>query len=251
MSRVTRGSLAIVLCVGSIIGCSSDVGETGPDHGQASVPVFVAAPAYVRTITIAVSGSGIPDSLVYNFQVDSNGTARGTLAVPAGSNRRIVGRAFDSLGVNTHEGDTTVTLVPGPNAPLSLILRPLADTAAIVVTFGSYSISVTPGDTSTGTAAMIVYSAVVHDELGHVVAGAQVRWASSNPAIATVDSAGHATALSDGTAQISAAYGGATTSHALNVGSVVGPPSWTIDTTAPAGALAGVWASSGADVHIV
>lgn len=243
--------MVLALLAVPVAGCGPMTDGTGPDPDQASVSFNAAAPSYVRTISIAVSGSGIAHSLVFNFLVDSTGTAHGALTVPAGSDRRIVGRAFDSLGVNTHEGDTTVTLVPGANPSLSLILRPLADTVAIVVTFGSYSIAMTPGDTSVGAAATIAYSAVVHDELGHVVVGAQVRWASSNPAVASVDSVGHAVALAGGTTQISVEYGGATTSHTMNVGPVVGPSTWVLDTTAPAGALAGVWGTGATNVHVV
>lgn len=174
------------------------------------------APPTVVAITLTVSGPGMATA-TFAFPVDSTGKASGTITVPAGSERVIVGRAFDSSGVNTHEGDTTVTLVPGPNPPLMLVLRPLAGTLPIVVTFGSYSVTLTPGDSTIQPGATVLYTAVVTDEKGDTVPGAQVTWGSSNPVVVSVDSTGLAAGHLPGNTMVSAIYGGASASVIVTV----------------------------------
>ena len=102
----------------------------------AEVIVHALTPATVRTLVVAVSGPGIDPEIVVNIPVGADSVARDTLVVPAGSGRRFVITAVDTAGVATHRGDTTITLVPGVNSPLAIVLRPLASSVGITVTFG-------------------------------------------------------------------------------------------------------------------
>lgn len=106
---------------------------------RALLGVYALTPATIRELAVEISGPGIDPAQLVNLPVDTAGVAAGTIETTAGSGRRIVVTAVDTAGVATHRGDTTVTLVPGENPPLSLILRPLAATTRLTVTFGTLS----------------------------------------------------------------------------------------------------------------
>lgn len=102
----------------------------------AQLVVYAITPATVRTLIVQISGPGIDPEIVVNIPVGADSVARDTLEVPAGSGRRFIITAVDTAGIATHRGDTTVTLVPGVNPPLSIVMRPLASSVGITVTFG-------------------------------------------------------------------------------------------------------------------
>jgi hypothetical protein len=79
---------------------SSDRATTGPARSPAELAFAVMAPAYISTLSIEVTGPGIDSTLTFNVMV-TNGVGTGTLRVPAGAGRRIVGRAFAAVGVIT------------------------------------------------------------------------------------------------------------------------------------------------------
>jgi hypothetical protein len=89
-----------------------------------------------RIVRYLGRGPGIDPSQLVNLPVDTTGVAAGTIETTAGSARRIVVTAVDTAGIATHRGDTTLTLVPGANPPLALVLRPLVASVGITVTFG-------------------------------------------------------------------------------------------------------------------
>jgi hypothetical protein len=181
--------------------------STGPLRGAATVQFDIGGADFVRTVSIQVSGPGIDSTLVFNIAVDSTGHGSGSARIPAGSNRHIVGLAFDSTGVNTNRGDTTLTLVEGNNPPVALTLAPLTGNQPIVISIGTSRIQVQPGDTTIHVADTVAFVATVRDTNGVIVPGAAVVWASTNPAAVTVDSVGRAVGQSTGAAVLFAISG--------------------------------------------
>jgi|GEM_PF-4120802 len=166
----------------------------------------------VATLTVHVTASDITTPLVFNIPV-VNGTATGTITVPAGVSRLITVRAFDAQGNVTHEGSATVAQVtPGANMSVAITLVPSPGNVPITIHMGSMVMTVSrvhaapPGGDRVGDS--IRFQAQVTRPDGTPVPGASVRWASTNPAVATVDSGGLVRALVAGSADIVATYSG-------------------------------------------
>ncbi|HXY18673.1 MAG TPA: hypothetical protein VEH83_01610 [Gemmatimonadales bacterium] len=64
------------------------------------------------------------------------------------------------------------------------------------------------------------FSAVVKDQHGNPMTGVKVAWSTTNGAVVTVDTTGLATAVANGTAQLTAASGSATQNAGITVGQV-------------------------------
>src|ERR1700704_3142928 len=126
--RIQSGRLAVAL--GSLLLLGSclphDVTEprSHPSEATLLVRANVAGTA-VATLVVEVSAPDIAPPLVFNITITA-GVALGTVTVQAGSNRLITMRAFDTGGVETHRGSVTVTILPGTNPVISLMLAPLA-----------------------------------------------------------------------------------------------------------------------------
>lgn len=86
-------------------------------------------------------------------------------------------------------------------------------------TVASVSASIDDHTLSIGQNAQATASAI--DASGGPISGLQTAWQSSNPGVATVNSAGRVTAISDGTAKISAIIGGKVGTITVDVGSSI------------------------------
>ncbi len=136
---------------------------------------------------ITISGPGITPPITASFTFDTTGNAAGTLDVPIGFPRIILVSIFDANGILMVQGTDTITVQPGINAPAQLRLIPVTGSQPITVTVGSYSLTVAPGAATVAVGATTQFTAVVKDAAGVTVA-TPVKWATGNPAIATVDS---------------------------------------------------------------
>jgi len=134
---VRRAGLSAVVAVSLVVVTSCADAPTASVARQATLSVYALTPATIRTLVVEISGAGIDPTQLVNLPVDESGVADGTIETTAGSGRKIVVTAVDTAGVATHRGDTTVTLVPGPNPPLALVLRPIGATLGLTVTFGT------------------------------------------------------------------------------------------------------------------
>lgn len=130
-----REPVAGLLALTMATACADE--PTVTTTSPATIQMHSITPATVRTLVVEVSGPGISPAQLFNLPVNALGVASGTIETSAGSRRRIVVTAVDTAGAATHRGDTTVTLVPGPNPPLALVLRPLGASLGITVTFGA------------------------------------------------------------------------------------------------------------------
>jgi len=138
MRRAVRGSgLVAVLAVLLLVVTSCADAPTAALARQATLSVYALTPSTIRSLVVEISGAGIDPTQLVNLPVDTAGVASGTIETTAGSGRTIVVTAVDTAGISTHRGDTTVTLVPGPNPPLALVLRPIGATVGLTVTFGT------------------------------------------------------------------------------------------------------------------
>lgn len=154
--------------------------------------------------------------------------------------------------METHRADTTVTLQPGANPNLAMRLEPLQTKVGITVTFGGVRFSLDDTTTRvlrTGDLIRIVASATRAD--GSEVPPDSLLWATSNPAVVRVDG-GIVTAVSPGSAVVSAGYGGASARVSIEVLTV--PPAPVQYTNANFGLVAGepdsIRLASGASVVI-
>ena len=200
-----RVVFAILPCVLASVSCGKDaVGPTG----EAKLVLFAdVSGTSVATVVVDVTAPDIPTALVFNVPV-VNGQAMDTILVPAGSNRTIAMRAYDAGGVETHSGSTVLNVAPGTRATVSITLRPLTGDLPITVTLGSRTVAVTPTAATLAAADTVRLAAAITDWNGSQVSGT-IRWATHDPGIATVDSAGLVTAVHAGSTTVTATFSGA------------------------------------------
>lgn len=165
----------------------------------------------VNTLVVQVTASDISTPLAFNIPV-SNGTATGSISVPPGLARTITVRAFDAQGTLTHQGSATVDVRPGANVNVTIAMTPQAGHVPITINMGSMVVSIarvgTPPSGGNVVGDTVRLRGTVTYANGTPVAGAQVRWATLNPAIATVDSLGLVTGRAQGATEIVATYNG-------------------------------------------
>lgn len=211
------------------LGCR-DGALTGPGIPNGSGRLSVVAQFANNTATnlvIEVTAADIPQALVFNLDV-VNGTASGSVTIPAGANRTITVRAFDGR-TETHRGTRNVTIVEGVNPPLSMQLLPLAGTVPVTVNFGVAVVTVTPLTWTLRVDDTVRFSATVMDATGAMQPTAVVRWASTDTRRMVVDSTGLATARDTGLVLIVAVSSGAAGRSTVTVtpADSLTPPSFT------------------------
>ena len=202
--------------------------HAGPTDGAAvTAPIRITAVTVgtpISTLVVEVTATDIPTPLVFNLTV-VDGVASGTIRIPPGVERTITVTAFDDAGDVTHDGGVVIDVQAGPNPPVNIPLRPRAGQVPIVVTFGNYSVVVTPAevliDLGKSTQQQLTVSVTGVD--GQPVADPQVSWATTNPTIAAVSSAGLVTGLQNGAATIVAAYEGVAGLSQITVTNAGGP----------------------------
>jgi hypothetical protein len=153
---------------------------------------------------LTVTGPGISTPITQTVLFDTSGTARATLSVPVGDNRILQIDMYKG-GLLIFSGTSTFNVSPGTNAPQQLTPVPVTGTVPIIVTIGSFVVSVTPTAATIAVAATRSFSATVRDPQGNIATGISAKWATSNPAIATVDSiTGLVTAVHAGVTTVTA-----------------------------------------------
>jgi len=101
-----------------------------------------------------------------------------------------------------------VTALGNGSATITAMIDDVLGTASVVVTQGVWRIDVTPAtDTIAALGATTQYEAQAWDRNGNVVQVDSIRWVSSNPAVATIDEHGLATAVSNGSVAVTASVG--------------------------------------------
>src|SRR5260221_12329507 len=136
-----RSRYFALAAVSLLVACGGSV-DPGQGHGTLIVRADVSGSS-VATLVAEVTAPDIPAALIFNIPI-SAAVASGTVTVPAGSNRTVTLRAYDAGGILTHSGSATLNVQSGTNATIAITLTPLTGDQAIVVTLGSFTITVTP-----------------------------------------------------------------------------------------------------------
>ena len=187
MRRILRTASALVALLG-LVALSACAGDAGAgEERPATLIVNFLTPATVRSVTVEITGPGITTAITSTIPIGADTTARDTIDVPAGSERRVVVSAFDQSGIRTHRAEVTLNLVSGSNPPLGVQLTALLGSLQLTVTFGGTRVvvpnasarTIAVGDTlrlaATGTRAN-----------GTAIPADSLEWGSSNPAVFTV-----------------------------------------------------------------
>src|SRR5260370_1733618 len=196
----------LVACAGSV--------DPGQGHGTLIVRADASGSA-VATLVAEVTALDIPTALVFNIPIVA-GVASGTIIVPAGSNRTVTLRAYDAGGILTHNGAATLNIQSGTNATVAITLTPLTGDQAIVVTLGSFTITVTPSSPTVAISGTVQLAVAITDWNGAPTTRT-VSWATQNPGIATVDATGLVTGAGVGSTKIAATFHGATGTATVGV----------------------------------
>src|SRR6266516_307910 len=227
MRRLITATLLSLIALGSCLPRE----PAGVDGRAVQTKLFISAAltgTRVATVVVEVTAPDIATPLVFNIPT-VNGVAAGAISVPAGSSRTITLRAYDAGGVETHTGSVTVNIQPGTNPAISIVLTPLAGNVPIIVTLGSFSVTVGPAAVALTPGDTVRLTATVLDASSNPVTG-QVAWATLSPREATVlrpgQQTGRVTGVGLGQTTVIAVYGG-----------IAGPAAITVTQPAFAGPL--------------
>lgn len=206
LRNILRGRCAPLLLGLALAACGDPGTGAAPPAGEALRISASVGQAPVSTLVVEVTAPDIPARLAFNIDV-VNGTAAGSIRVPAGLARTITVRALSGGGTETHRGSTTVDVRTGTNPTVSVILLPVDGDQPIEAVLGSIVVTVDPAAGTVALGGTLRLAATVRDGSGNTVPGT-VRWATLNQARATVDAAGLVTARDTGAVDIVAAYAG-------------------------------------------
>jgi len=160
----------------------------------------------IEQVVVEVTGPGIGTPLVFNLTL-TNGSATGTIEVPAGSDRLVTVTAFDAAGIATHRGSATISVEEGDNPSVTITLDALQGDQPIEAHIGTLTVTVEPSYATLEVGDTIRLKATVV-AAGDDTLDVQVRWATLNPAKAWVDVQGLVTAVGVGEVGIVATYAG-------------------------------------------
>jgi hypothetical protein len=214
MLRAPFRSVPLALATTLLVACGDGSLDPRRDHGTMIVRAELAGSA-VETLVAEVTGPDIPTALTFNIPI-AGGVASGTITVPAGSNRTVTLRAYDAGGILTHNGAVTISIQPGPNPSVAIILMPLTGDQPIVATLGSFTITVTPSSATVSVGSTVQLGVSITDWNGTPTTGT-VSWATTDPGIATVDATGLVTGARVGNTKIAATFSGAARTATIDV----------------------------------
>jgi hypothetical protein len=182
--------------------------------------------ALIAGMSVEVTGPGIAVPIVSVLDV-AGATVNGTVAVPVGGGRRFLVHAYDATAAETHTGEATVTVRPGSNPALVITLYARSGGVPVVVTVGTFALTLDVGSVVTTVGATVVLEALVHDAGVPVTAGV-VRWGALDPTLARlVPSADgrslQLTGLRAGATTLVASIGGIATAVPVTVAAAAGP----------------------------
>jgi Big-like domain-containing protein len=197
-----------------LVACSGGSVDPGRGHGTLTVRADVSTSA-VATLVADVTAPDIPTPLIFNIPI-AGGLAAGTITIPAGSNRTVTLRAYDAGGTLTHSGSATLTIQAGANTAVAITLTPLTGDQPIVVTLGSFTITVTPSSPTVAISGTVQLDVAITDWNGAPTTGT-VSWATQDPGIATVGVTGLVTGAGLGSTKIAATFHGATGTATVDV----------------------------------
>ncbi len=212
----SKKAVATVNADGLVTAVSNGTAQINAASGDvsASVTIVVDQAASSMTITPETATLGSVGATVQLEAVvyDLNGTVIPGVQTAWSSSER---------SVATVNADGVVTAVSNGTTQISATSGDVSASATIVVEQAASSIAIAPEAATLGSVgATVLLEAVVYDMAGVVIPGVQVTWSSSERSVATVNADGVVTAVSNGTAQISAASGDVSASVTIVVAQV-------------------------------
>jgi uncharacterized protein YjdB len=181
------------------------VGRGGFESGAVhEVPVAYVGPGAVADITVTPGSA----TLV------TRGATQPFQAVARDADGDVVDAPFtwtsDDAAVAAVDGASGVATAVATGATIiTASARGVSGTARLTVAEGGLFVEVTPASvTLPAIGATRQFSATARDASGTPVAGAEFAWSAAGPAVVSVDAAGVATAMAEGTGQVIAATGG-------------------------------------------
>lgn len=245
-------SRSILLCtIGlalTLAGCEPPTTPNGADRAAIRLSADFSGTT-VTTVVVTVTASDITAALVFNFPV-VNQVAQGTIRIPPGAARTIDVQAFDTDGNVIFEGSKTIDVQPGQNPPVKIPMVSKGGSVTITATLGPVSVVVSPGSAPLAVAGTVQLTATITAADGETLAGPP-EWATTDPALATVDQNGLVTAVRSGSVDIVATFAGVAGVCHVAVLSSSSPTVWGQDPTAPrASGFGAIWASSSNNIFL-
>ena len=195
---------SLLLLAGLSIACGEDITEPG-----LAVTVTITTPSGSNTVTFSSVGDVVQLTVE---ALDANGNAAEGSATWSSSNTQVA--TVTGTGAVTAVGNGTATItvdVDGVTAQITITVTQVA--AAIVV------------DPTTGTLTALgnelPLTATVQDANGNLMAGQTITWSSNATGVATVSNTGLVTAVTNGTANITATLNTLTATATITVAQVV------------------------------
>ena len=221
--RTFNHLIAVLLCtmICMLAGCGADgtptqatgVGSVALNlawNGDKIASKAVKAPASVTTIQIVISGPSMTP-IQQNFAASSGG---GTISsVPAGSGLTVTAYALDASGGLLYRGTVgNITVTAGQTTDVATVIMLSVPSLS--------SITVTPANTRLAVNATQQFKATgTFTNMSTVDLTTVATWRSSAASIATIAASGMATALTNGSATITASSGTLTGTTTLTVSS--------------------------------
>lgn len=197
--------IPVATLVAAIAACDGR-GTAPPTRIDTPVQVSASlAGSAVEWLSVEVTASDIAVPVVVTLAATGS-TAHGTVTVPSGTARTFTARGYDVEGTLTHRAMTTVNVAPGTGATVPLMLLPVMD--AGVGAGGDDRVTLSTSDVALAVGATQRLTVNVAHADGTPVAAPVTRWATLDPAIATVSVSGLISAIAPGTTQVVALSGG-------------------------------------------
>jgi len=218
--KVVRAASAIVAALAVVSCLAGDPTGTRPQINEARLLLRAdLSGTAVATLVAQVTAPDITTPLVFNIPIIQR-VATGTITLPTGSNRTITLDAFDPGGILTDSGSATVDVQPGANPTVSIVLQPLSGNVPIIVTMGTFTVTVSPTSGPLFVGDTLSLSATILDATGNPVAG-QVAWGTMTPGVASIVTtgaqSGRVTANRPGHTTVVATYGGTSATASVAV----------------------------------
>jgi uncharacterized protein YjdB len=187
--------------------------------GTSTVTVVAPPPAPVASVTVTPPTAQVQ----VGGSVQLTATPRDAGGTPL-TGRTVTWSSSAPLVASVDANGRVTALLPG-TATITATSEGRSGTSTVTVTAlppaPVASVSVTPPTAEVQTGGTVQLTATPRDALGNPLAGRAVTWTSSNPAVATVNASGLVTAVSPGTATITATSEGRTGTSTITV---VAPP---------------------------
>ena len=208
-----NASVATVDAAGLVTAMANGAATVTATSGSASGSATVTVEQSVRAVTVSPTADTLPalgDTLRLAGEArDANGHAVAGAEFSWASSDTLVAMV-DTTGLVTAiaNGTATVTATSGS----------ASESATVTVEQQVRGVTVSPAaDTLPALGDTLRLAAEARDGNGHVVAGAEFSWASSDTLVAIVDAAGLVTAVANGTATVTASSGSASGTATVTV----------------------------------